>query len=159
MTDKMKDRIKQLMNAQHMNQQTFAEALDISPASLSSIFNDRTKPTLNHIDAIKKKFPTINLDWLLYGNGPMFMDEYTGDIDNHAVSASSAESVLNFDDSPSTPSENNVVQPQLSFIDQRNQLQQVANNNTKYIDNNPRKIAEIRVFYDDQTWETFVPKK
>lgn len=147
------------MNAQHMNQQTFAEALDISPASLSSIFNDRTKPTLNHIDAIKKKFPTINLDWLLYGNGPMFMDEYTVDIDNHAVSASSAESVLNFDDSPSTPSESNVVQPQLSFIDQRNQLQQDANNNTKYIDNNLRKIAEIRVFYDDQTWETFVPKK
>mgnify|MGYP004526856229 FL=1 len=159
MTDKMKDRIKQLMNAQHMNQQTFAEALDISPASLSSIFNDRTKPTLNHIDAIKKKFPAINLDWLLYGNGPMFMDEYTGDIDNHAVSASSAESVLNFDDSPSTPQETNVVQPQLSFVEQRNQLQQVTNNTTKYIDNNSRKIAEIRVFYDDQTWETFVPKK
>lgn len=159
MTNKMKDRIKQLMNAQHMNQQTFAEALDISPASLSSIFNDRTKPTLNHIDAIKKKFPTINLDWLLYGNGPMFMDEYTGDVDNHAVSASSAESVLNFDDSPSTPSESNVVQSQLSFVEKRNQLQQVANNTTKYIDNNPRKISEIRVFYDDQTWETFVPKK
>ena len=159
MTDKMKDRIKQLMNAQHMNQQTFAEALDISPASLSSIFNDRTKPTLNHIDAIKKKFPTINLDWLLYGNDPMFMDEYTGDVDNHPVSASSAESVLNFDDSPSTPSESNVVQPQLSFVEQRNQLQQVTNNTTKYIDNNSRKIAEIRVFYDDQTWETFVPKK
>lgn len=155
----MKDRIRQLMNAQNMNQQTFAEALDISPASLSSIFNDRTKPTLNHIDAIKKKFPTINLDWLLYGNGPMFMDEYTGDIDNHSVSASSAESVLMFDDSPSTPPESNVVQPQRSFLDQRNQLQQVTNNNTKYIDNISRKIAEIRVFYDDQTWETFVPKK
>ena len=147
------------MNAQHMNQQTFAEALDISPASLSSIFNDRTKPTLNHIDAIKKKFPTINLDWLLYGNGPMFMDEYTGDIDNHTVPTSSDESVLKFDDSPSTPPESKVVQQQLSFIDQRNQLQQVTNNNTKYIDNISRKIAEIRVFYDDQTWETFVPKK
>lgn len=147
------------MNAQHMNQQTFAEALDISPASLSSIFNDRTKPTLNHIDAIKKKFPTINLDWLLYGNGPMFMDEYTSDIDNHTVLTPTPESVLKFDDSPSTPPESNVVQPQLSFVEQRNKLQQVTNNNAKYIDNNPRMIAEIRVFYDDQTWETFVPKK
>ena len=61
--DEMKDRIRQLMLAQHMNQQSFAEVLDISPASLSSIFNDRTKPTLNHIDAIKSKFPSINLDW------------------------------------------------------------------------------------------------
>lgn len=159
MMNEMKDRIKQLMNAQHMNQQSFAEVLDISPASLSSIFNDRTKPTLNHIDAIKKKFPSINLDWLLFGQGPMFLDDYTGDNDNYAVSAPSAESVLKFEDSPSTPPESNVVQSQLRFSDQRNQLPPASTCNTKYIDKNPRKIAEIRVFYDDQTWETFVPKK
>lgn len=29
----------------------------------------------------------------------------------------------------------------------------------KNIDKQPRKITEIRVFYDDQTWESFVPKK
>lgn len=29
----------------------------------------------------------------------------------------------------------------------------------KYIDKPQRKITEIRIFYDDQTWETFVPKK
>ena len=30
---------------------------------------------------------------------------------------------------------------------------------TKIIDNKQRKIVEIRVFYDDSTWETFVPQK
>ena len=30
---------------------------------------------------------------------------------------------------------------------------------TKIIDNHQRKIVEIRVFYDDKTWETFVPQK
>ena len=29
----------------------------------------------------------------------------------------------------------------------------------KYMDKQQRKITEIRIFYDDQTWETFVPKK
>lgn len=29
----------------------------------------------------------------------------------------------------------------------------------KYIDKPQRKITEIRIFFDDQTWETFVPKK
>lgn len=28
----------------------------------------------------------------------------------------------------------------------------------KYIDKPQRKITEIRIFYDDQTWESFVPK-
>ena len=28
-----------------------------------------------------------------------------------------------------------------------------------FLDKKERKITEIRIFYDDQTWETFVPKK
>jgi hypothetical protein len=29
----------------------------------------------------------------------------------------------------------------------------------KVIDKAQRRVKEIRVFYDDQTWETFVPEK
>ena len=29
----------------------------------------------------------------------------------------------------------------------------------KNIDKPQRKITEIRIFFDDQTWETFLPKK
>ena len=29
----------------------------------------------------------------------------------------------------------------------------------KVIDRVQRRVKEIRVFYDDQTWETFVPEK
>ena len=31
--------------------------------------------------------------------------------------------------------------------------------NVKIIDKPIRQITEIRIFYNDQTWETFVPKK
>jgi len=31
--------------------------------------------------------------------------------------------------------------------------------NLNYFDKTKRQITEIRVFYDDQTWESFVPKK
>ena len=62
----MKDRIKQIMESKHMTQQVFAQFIDMSPASLSSIFNGRTKPTLNIVEAIKRKIPDINTNWLLY---------------------------------------------------------------------------------------------
>ena len=68
----MKDRIRQIMESQHMTQQSFAQFLGMSPAILSSIFNGRTKPTLNTVDAIKVKIPTINTDWLIFGHGDMF---------------------------------------------------------------------------------------
>lgn len=74
----MKDRIKQIMEAQHMTQQTFANFIGMSPASLSSIFNDRTKPTINTVEAIKSKMPAISTDWLMFGRGTMFVDEVEG---------------------------------------------------------------------------------
>ena len=67
----MKDRIKTIMESQHMTQQTFAQFIQISPASLSSIFNGRTKPTLTVVEAIRSKIPSLSLEWLMFGVGPM----------------------------------------------------------------------------------------
>lgn len=54
----MKDRIRQIMEDQKLNQQSFAQLIGKSTATLSNIFNDRTKPTLDIVDAIKKKVPS-----------------------------------------------------------------------------------------------------
>lgn len=157
--DEMKDRIRQLMLAQHMNQQSFAEVLDISPASLSSIFNDRTKPTLNHIDAIKSKFPSINLDWLMYGKGSMFLDgDSHGELKNSNVTTQ-LQPTLDFDDTSSIdthPSTKQVASVPPMSTNPASSSQQI---NLNFLDKKERKITEIRIFYDDQTWETFVPKK
>ena len=61
----MKDRIRKVMETQNMTQQEFAEFLHISPASLSSIFTGRTRPTLSIVEAIKKSLPDISTDHLL----------------------------------------------------------------------------------------------
>ena len=58
-----------------MTQQVFAEFLGIAPATLSGIFTERTKPTINTVEAIKKKLPSINTDWLMFGKEPMYVDQ------------------------------------------------------------------------------------
>ena len=75
----MKDRIKKIMESQHMTQQTFAQFIQMSPASLSSIFNGRTKPTLTIVEAIKQKIPALSTDWLMFGRGPMYTDEISSE--------------------------------------------------------------------------------
>ena len=77
----MKDRIRQIMESQHMTQQLFADYIGQSPATLSSIFNGRTRPTLNIVEAIKKKIPHINTDWLMFGSGDMYLAQNTSDQD------------------------------------------------------------------------------
>ena len=154
----MKDRIKMIMESQHMTQQTFAQFIQMSPASLSSIFNGRTKPTLTIVEAIKNRIPSLSLEWLLSGTGPMYMDQVpTSNVLDHDESASPQDGIIDFDSQSESPT--------LSLFEQTN-MDSVNNtpinkpkNTVKIIDKPQRKISEIRVFYDDKTWETFVPQK
>lgn len=57
MTD-MKDRIREVMESLHKSQQEFAQLIEMAPATVSSVFNGRTKPSLAIVEAIKKKFLT-----------------------------------------------------------------------------------------------------
>ena len=154
----MKDRIKQIMESQHMTQQTFANFLGMSAASLSSIFNERTKPTLNTVEAIRAKLPSINLEWLMFGKGQMYTDQ-EGQTDGLSTAervAPTGEQTLAFDDSAlgiAEPSRGISAQPTSRVVQNQQKI------NLNYFDKTKRQITEIRVFYDDQTWESFVPKK
>lgn len=55
-----------------MTQKEFSDATGIAPASLSSIFNGRTAPTMKHAEALHRYFPSLNMGWLLFGEGEMF---------------------------------------------------------------------------------------
>lgn len=182
----MKDRIRLIMEDQHLTQKSFSQLTGIGEASLSSIFNDRTKPTLNHIDAIHKKFPQVRLEWLLYGTPPMYIENENQNDASSTPSSSSLDSspaigglAFDFDDDASlsaaeassrasSSNESSAASSQMhqgSLFDQPNMPgvsstpKNQPHENVKYVDKPQRKITEIRIFYDDQTWETFVPKK
>ena len=150
----MKDRIKHIMEEQHMSQQVFATFIGLSPATLSSIFNGRTAPTLKIVEAIKNKIPSISTDWLLMGVGDMYISPSTGDSTGSDPSQqSSVEPMLDFNQSVLNPSRTPISQGV------HNTLLENYPQIMKIVDKEPRKVTEIRVYYDDQTYETFVPMK
>lgn len=146
------------MESQHMTQQVFAQFIKISPATLSGIFNGRTNPSLNIVEAIKNSLPSISTDWLLFGNGPMYIDVSKGEsVASAGGSADSKEALLDFETPSTAPS---IASQTGGFVQgvnstPKNMEQFVMKN----IDKPQRKITEIRIFFDDQTWETFLPKK
>lgn len=147
----MKDRIKLLMEFEKMTQQDFANFIGISPGALSSIFSGRTKPTLNTVEAIHSKYPEINLDWLMFGKGEMFLNANGSRKTNK--SCYNNNPVLPFDDLDVDNFAEQDTKPS-----PKGNLENV-HKEIKYIDKPARKIKEIRVFFDDQTWETFSPKE
>lgn len=148
-----------------MTQQVFASYIEQSPATLSSIFNGRTRPTLNIVEAIKKKIPNINTDWLMFGSGDMYLTPKTpeGDLFSDQDTPDNTHPIeqnlmLDFD-TPAVQTPQNVVQQPLNYNSVRNTQSGIVREEVKYADKPQRKVIEIRVFYDDQTWDTFVPQK
>ena len=145
-----------------MTQQVFADFLQQSPATLSSIFNGRTRPTLQVIDAIKSKIPDISIEWLLYGTGEMYIS-HPQDTEEPVLGGQmkGQEQTLNFD-SPFL-FDNNVPQKSGSMSGLQhsviNTRPEIVREEVKTFEKMPRKVTEIRVYYDDQTYETFVPAK
>ena len=154
----MKDRIKKIMESQHMAQNTFAQLIGKSPATLSSIFNERTRPSLDIVEAIKSKIPAISTDWLLFGRGPMYLDQSADETEvSQNAAPESSEVMLDFDIPSSAPfsASQSPIKNQ-GVASTPNKTDKIV---MKYVDKPKRSITEIRIFYDDQTWETFVPKK
>lgn len=170
--DGLKDRIKEIMDSKHMINIVFANETGINPGTLSLLLRGKTQPTLKHYEAIHNRFPDISMEWLFDGTGSMY-NNMSGD---HSVSdgatltpdllkggdaASSLVSSTNSTGSVSTDGKTTQVSPSL-FDNSRVRDGQMSfsgeKNIIKIVDKHPRKITEIRVFYDDQTWESFVPK-
>ncbi len=147
-----------IMEEQHMTQQVFADFLQQSPATLSSIFNGRTRPTLNVVDAIKAKIPDISIEWLLYGTGDMHVSHSSEpEAASQDVQPGVHEQMLNFD-SPATVGQQMVSQ-RPTYQGQRPTHFEFSREEMRQEEKEPRKVTEIRVYYDDQTYETFVPAK
>jgi len=172
----MKDRIRQVMSWAKLSQQDFATYLEISPASLSSIFNGRTNPTNNHVQAIHRAFPEINVSWLMFGEGEMLPSggEGSPSIGDAVLSSSSQSPRVQtseldlgatgtlFSDSAFISPAGNEKTPQNLGVNLQEAVRQAAfisgvGKNAKNIDNQKRNIKEIRVFFDDGTYESFVP--
>ncbi len=156
--NEMKDRIRQIMEAQHMSQQTFANFIGVSTASLSSIFNNRTRPTLNTVEAIKSKIPQLNIEWLMFGHGPMFEDGKDVADENVADNHNGvADSTTDFGGGSGDLFGGQ--QPPQRQTPPARPSESPVNTVIKYVDRPQRQITEIRVYFDDLTYETFVPKK
>ena len=156
------------MESKRMTQQDFASLLKLSPAALSSIFNERTKPTLNIVEAIKTNIPDISLTWLMFGEGEMYENDASSPVEGSLFGDGDSPSPT----TPPVPGTQPSVSRQATVSTAQGMRQGNADyvngssNNVqqqqaflKYLDKTQRKITEIRVFYDDQTYESFVPKK
>ena len=156
----MRERIKSIMEHTKLSQQEFCNKTGISASSLSSIFSGRSNPTNNHVTAIHKAFPEVNVNWLLFGEGEPYLitdGQIPSELSASDPSASSDKTVF---DMSGAVSEGTSVESSSAKQEklQEKLLQKLLEKQSESPEPIRRKITEIRVFFDDGTYETFSAK-
>ena len=153
----IKDRIRMIMEREKVPPRVFAETIGVQQSTLSHILNDRNKPSLEVVMKVHQTYSYVNLEWLLYGKGEMLAS---------AESASLVSS--NGDYQPSLFDENSLFTPERPASPEyrkENEVKtplyspkEIVREEIKYVEVPAKKITEIRIFFDNGTYETFKPE-
>lgn len=135
----MKDRIAHIMRAKNLKASDFAALLGIQPSGISHILSGRNQPSLDFVKKIKETFPEYNLDWIIFGTGPITTSE------------------------PFQVKQINVSQnPQLEFDTIEESVPEVSESIPQpspmptFTEN--ASVKSMLVLYDDGTFETYRPR-
>lgn len=154
----IKDRIRIIMEREKVPPRVFAETIGVQQSTLSHILNDRNKPSLEVVMKLHQKYDYVNLEWLLYGKGEMMASQ-----EETSFSSSNSdylpslfdENLINSSKEPAI-SEN---RKEMALRNAENAPKEIVKQEIRYIEKPARKITEIRIFFDDNTYETFRPEK
>ena len=167
----MIDRLKSYIEYRGFLASQFADAVGMPRSSFSQLMSGRNK-SINDATIVKihAAFPDLSIQWLLFGEGDML---------TNGIELAPISSVCN------EPSSQELQQPQLSIFGESEIFEAVQVDERPYAQENApkkpandvpavpkmpvevpmaalkqrdRKIVKVVVFYDDNTYEAFVPQ-
>lgn len=71
----MNTRLQRFISAENITQAQFADSINVARASVSHILAGRNKPGFDFISSMAKRYPSLNVDWLITGKGRMYKDQ------------------------------------------------------------------------------------
>ena len=146
------DRLKLILERVNLTPGNFADKIGVAPATISHILSGRNKyPSAEVMLRLHETFPDIDLNWLLTGEGTLVKD----DPDSMFTGSLFGDNLLNATKS-TAESEN---RKENSLETAKNTDNPIVKQEIIYKEKPARKIAEIRIFFDDGTYETFTPNK
>ena len=71
----IKDRIAHIIRAKTLTAAEFANQIGIQPSNVSHLLSGRNNPSLEFVKKLKETFPEYNIEWLIFGKGPITISE------------------------------------------------------------------------------------
>jgi transcriptional regulator with XRE-family HTH domain len=139
----MTDRILAIIKYFHLSPSDFAEEIGVQRSSISHLISGRNKPSLEFVQKILGRFPEINTDWLLNGNGEMLKQ------DNLSV-----DGEIPFKTVIERPVERHIEEPREQFKREAARIPLKK----KTTEPDDRQVEKIIYLYKDKTFREYVPE-
>jgi len=128
------------MNQEKIPAARLAEVLDVQPSAISHIISGRNKPGFDFIQKIATRFPRLNIEWLITGNGNMYKIAI-----QQSLFENDQTSIPKYDTSKTKNNPKNDIPVQKG---------EVTNVNTT---GNLKTVKHIAIFYTDNSFEIYYP--
>lgn len=169
-------RLKLFLQQNGIANSQFADTCEIPRPTLSQLLNGRNKKVSDEIiSKIHRAYPSLNIMWLMFGDGDMFvggrqsgLSEFdnmasgsfmTGGSVTRQADLSKSRQSINFNDDDSGVNDVTQNASMGTLTDTlRNIAMTVGKKNTNAsTQNGARKVVNILVFYSDNSFESFTP--
>lgn len=168
----MREKLLNLMKEENLTSSRLAELLGIQPSGISHILKGRNNPSLDFIQKILRRFPQVNPDWLILGEGEMYRpqrepsgaqqgswQENGGELATSTkVSAASGSSELFAAATKSTEEESYHAQSEKSknIVSEAESTTQSAAAMANAFGGSARsKVRRVIVLFEDRTFESY----
>lgn len=170
-----RERIEFIMNGYGLTSSQFADKTGIPRASVSHILSGRNKPSLEVLQKVATVFPDVDVQWLMLGVGkqPDFssMTHRDSPKEPDVVEETTLFMQYNEPEAPvaySRQVQQQAVQVEKPRVEEVRQQKTASKSPQQQRKSTPqrtatvdqvRRIKEIRVFYNDGTYEILYPEK
>jgi len=146
----MKERLLQLLDMEHLTPSKFADLIGVQRSSVSHILSGRNKPSFDFLQKTLSTFTGLKADWLMLGEGLMYeqMGRESGDLFDQPIGSAEGRDLT-------TSEKLETGLPSLPGIS-KDQEKVAKEPDTA---NESRKIVQVMLFYDDDTFITYKPSE
>ncbi|KQC33466.1 DNA-binding protein [Nonlabens sp. YIK11] len=148
-SEEFSKRLELIMERHELNASSFAEQIGVGRSSISHILSGRNKPSLDFVLSILKSFDDVDLYWLLNGKGTYPKSSVTENSNASSESTTINKKVIVPEKAniPDQPAEQKTTE----------QLTEVPKKVSRLSIKNGKNITKVIWFYEDGTFEEFVP--
>ena len=148
----MKDRLMKIITSEGLTSSMLADEMGIQRSGISHILSGRNYPSFDFLQKLLTRFPKLNAEWLILGQGSMYKATVTELSDLFALPAAEQKTPL-----PPTPPE----KPELLSSGEGNktespkvqpEISPPAHAETQ------KSIEKIIILYTDKTFASYFPE-